>query len=983
MLVVRLLVAVLLALAACTGAHALDPRRALDEYTVTSWTMEDGLPHNLILGMTQDAEGFIWVGTWEGAARFNGRTFTVLDAYTVPDMRLLGVRSIVRDRDDAMLFGTAQYGVIRHAGTTWETLGGTAGAALRVTTLLRARNGDLWIGTEHGLHRLDTAGVLHEPEAGSALDAVHIFSLLERPDGSLLVGTYRELLRIDGDTIERWGNLHALPQGQVRTLVGSRDGMVIAGGDGGAWRIDPDGQTTRLLDIRVESMIEDREGALWISTASQGLLRLVGDRFDRFTTGALNDGRGSTALMQDREGLIWFGTTNGLRRVTDGPAHGIVSNDGLGHGYVRTILETADHTLWIGHADGLDRMRDGKIEGIALPGPGTKGSSVLALGAASDGGVWLGTYDRGALRIPGDSAHPGDAPTVIDQAGGLPSNHVRAVLEDVDGSLWIGSTGGLTHWRDGTFHTYTVNDGLPADFVRALHRSADGTLWIGTPTGIAARSPDGRFRSWKPGDGFPAMGSFDFLEDPDGTIWVASDGGLLRLRDGRFSVYDHRLGLPRNTVFRVLDDHQDHLWLSSNHGVFRVARSSIDEVDAGTRQQLVVDVIDRNDGMPSSQTNGGSSPAGWAAMDGTIWFPTAAGVAVIDPRRVGKPSDNNLPVAIERIGVDSAVQPTAKTIALDTHARRLAIGYTGLHFRAPGNLRYRYRLVGFDDRWLDAGTTTEAVYTNLPPGTFRFEVQAALTPVDWSDATPHATTTLEVVVATPFWRSGWFIGLVAVGVLLLLDGLYRWRSATLRGRQRRLADIIEQRTSELRAKNEALEQATLEREKLMQQLAHLALHDSLTGLPNRRAGDAYLPDAIDKARHDGGKVSIGLLDIDHFKRINDEHGHAVGDAVLRAVADMLRRDFGNEVFAARHGGEEFLIVLGGLTADQALERFEQVRSRIAASGVAGGVRCTVSIGVAHSTEAATPRDLLAMADRRLYRAKRAGRDRVVAEDIEV
>lgn len=970
----------LLALLACCDAFALDPNRHVDEYTITGWTMEDGLPHNLIQRVAQSPEGFLWIGTWEGAARFNGRSFTTFDARTVPDVDLVGVRSIVRD-GDAMLFGTAQYGVFRLADGRWERVGGPDARRLQVTVLLRDRDGALWIGSENGLHRLNADGRLETIGTAQGLTGRLVFSLLQLADGSLAVGTERGLERVEGGAATAWGRSLGLPAAPMRSLLATRDGSLLVGGDAGAWRIGRGETAARhLIGVRIEAMLEDRDGQIWLSTPGDGLLRYHDGSFQTLGAHLSLGGRGSPALFEDREGLIWVGTTNGLYRIADGPVYGIDQARGLSDGYARAIVQTRDGVIWIGHAGGLDRVHEDRVEAVPLPEIGDRPASVLALARAGDGGLWLGTYDQGVLHLPGDG---GVALPRLTRADGLPADHIRALLEDPDGTLWIGTTHGLARRQGDTLRVFGRADGLPADFIRVLYRAPDGVLWIGTSAGIAALRPDGELRAWHPERDFPAMGSFDFLGDPDGTLWIASDRGLLRLRGERFTVYDHAAGLPKDTIFRILDDGRGRLWLSSNHGLFRVARDAFDALDQGRRRQLALEVFDRTDGMPSSQSNGSSAPAGWAGDDGRLWFPTAAGVAVVDPAATDRQPRGEIPIAFERIGIDGQTQPLSAAYTLGPQVKRVAIAFAGLHFRAPRDVRYRYRMTGFDEGWLEAGPDAEAVYTNLPPGRFRFEVQATRVPVDWGEA-QAAPASIDFDIRPPFWRRTGFVAVALAVAVVLVDLASRLRSMHYRRREKRLAALIEQHTHELRAKNAALELADREREDLLRRLEYQALHDPLTGLPNRRAADAFLTETIARLAAEGGQLCIGLLDVDHFKRINDEHGHDAGDAVLREVAVLLVETLGAAGFAARHGGEEFLIALTGQPPETARRGFEALRERIAGSRLSGSggqaLQCTASIGLAVWRAPLGPRQLLALADRRLYRAKQYGRDRVVGED---
>lgn len=411
--------------------------------------------------------------------------------------------------------------------------------------------------------------------------------------------------------------------------------------------------------------------------------------------------------------------------------------------------------------------------------------------------------------------------------------------------------------------------------------------------------------------------------------------------------------------------------------MFRVTRSELDEIDAGRRRLLAVEAVDASDGLPGSQANGASAPAGWLTDDDRLLVPMASGLGVIDPEGIGRRRAGSVPVVIEAVQVDGNDQPLQPAYRFGA-LRRLVIDYAGLHFRAPDKVRYRYRLIGFDPDWIEAGAGMAAVYTNLPPGRYRFEVQAMSLPLDWAHAVAigHAERVIEVV--PPWWRRPVVLAGLVLAAMLLLLSAYIWRVLSSRRQQRRLNAIIEARTRELSDKNHALEQAGREREALLRELEHQAGHDSLTGLPNRRAVDRFLDEALVA----GGPLSLALLDVDHFKRVNDSYGHEVGDAVLHALGTRLAAQRDAHCFAARLGGEEFLLVMPGLAADAALERMEALRRELGALRVATGsveVGITVSIGlVVRGPQLERRNALFSEADRRLYRAKREGRDRVAA-----
>ena len=966
----------LIGLLAAASVHALDPNHHVNEYTVTAWTMEDGLPHNLVHAVAQDRDGYLWVGSWEGAARFNGRQFTNFDQRTLPDIPLLGVRTIVRDRDDAMLFGTAQHGVIRLADGVWSKLEPTVEQRLRVISLRRAPDGSLWIGTDQALHRLWPDGRL-ETIGADAIPSGAVFTLLESGQGDMLIGSEHGLFRFHAGQIENWGQQLGLDASSVRALVRRRNGDLIIGGDGGAFVLASDGPLRQILDQRVESLLEDHDQTLWIGVSSGGLVRWHQNRTERIDAPMGLRGRNSQALIEDREGLLWVGTTNGLYRVNDAPAFGLDSARGLGDNYPRTILRH-NGTMYVGHARGLDRWHDDTFEPVAL---GPDEVSVLALASARHGGLWIGTYDRGVLFLPDGASVAANA--ISDP---LPSRHVRALYETADGSLWIGTTAGLVRRHpDGRLQRFEDQPGHSGSFVRGISPARDGGLWIALADGLMRWHPDQSLERWTSEVDFPGIGAFDVLEVENGDAFIGTDHGLLRLRAGHFSLYDRSNGLPNDTIFRVLQDRQGALWLGSNRGAFRIEPEQFDELDAGEQEKLSVDAVDRASGMPSSQCNGGSGPAGDFDAAGRLWLPTSLGVAVIDPIATAARGRAPVPIRIESVRADAQILPIDAPLSLAASVNRIVVRYVSLHLRDPLDVQYRYRLLGLDRDWIEAGNDIEAVYTNLPSGLLRFEVQAAMAPVDWDGARQLPTATIELKRTPPFWRRLWFYALLPLGLLAISLAWFFWQAARSRRREHELARLVEDRTRELRGKNAALQQAGREREVLLQQLAFQASHDALTGLPNRRAGEERLGNAVREAAATGAPLSVALLDIDHFKQINDQHGHDVGDIMLRHVAEVLvQSGCVKPDDLARYGGEEFLLLLPNQSLGEASTQLRALTERIATSPAVlpdgSHLTCSASIGVTQWRPGLTPSQVVVQADRLLYQAKAQGRNRVVEVD---
>lgn len=975
-----LLTCLLLLVLGMSPACALDPARDISDYAVRNWTMQqDGLPHNLVRAIAQDDQGQLWVATWEGIVIFNGRRFRPLPIDVPDSINTRGINALLRSDGGAMLVGTLHSGVLRHHQGRWQQIGGEAAANLTVHTLAPGHEGDLWIGSNDAFYRLDAEGELHRISGGPETEHGAGAAALRDRHGGMLLGSSGGLMRWTAKGgLHPFGRDIGLPEDcRVRSLAESGDRLWIACTTGlWSWQ---EGELQAHLAHAVEALLVDRHGQLWAAFAGGGLMRfnLQGqmDVLDH-RHGLL--GRNTRSLIEGREGLLWVASTHGLYRIADGPIGRIGGVKGLEDSYVRSILQSASGDVWIGHSSGLGLWREGQLLPIDLPSDSGRTSKppVLALALAPDGGLWAGTFVDGLLHVraplPGRKAE-------VTRVPGAPLQQVRALAPAPDGSLWVGTGNGLMRLVETRWEKVSAPQ-LPADaFVQALLLEPDGSLLIGTGNGWVQRHPDGRFRAWNQSNGLPAWSIFDFLRDDDGSLWLASDRGLLHLRDGHYTRYGKNVGLPHEVLFRILDDRQGHFWLSGNNGLLRIAKADLKAHGGNPGQRLPLEIFDHNDGMPDPQSNGGSQPSGWRHQDGTLWFATTQGVAIVDPQRALQQHQQPLSVLIQSVQIDGVEHMPAATRARLDGGERVRVRYTATNLRGAEKIRYRYRMHGMDSGWIEAGDGMEAVYTNLPPGDLRFTVQAMRMPVNWEAAGSDriAEAVLHLKLPLPWWQQVHWQALAAVLALMLL-----WLAHHLAlRRQRRIRLRMQQRinaaTQQVRKQRDALAAATRERELLLAQLAHQARHDALTGLPNRRAGDEFLDQAITRSRQQGTPLTVALLDLDHFKRINDQHGHAVGDDVLRTIAKHAQQSLGSDVFVGRHGGEEFLIGLPGIAPGIAHHRLESLRREIEILPMNyghGPVRCTFSAGLASWRDGDSAQSLLRRADALLYRAKANGRN---------
>lgn len=995
------LVAALVALLAmlCLCPHALAAKAAapvlqtaaqgkpISAFYRETWTTRQGLPHNQINAIAQTPDGYLWLGTWEGLVRYNGLDFTLFNRTNTPALKDNGVRSLRASADGAVVIGTSRGGVTVRRGDSWKTWSQADGLAQdEIMDAMLDRQGRLWAGTESmGLTMLDHGKATQYNTGNGLLPSNVVFGLLEDRDGSMWVATASGLVHIANGRATILAQQAGLPAAPVFRLFETAKGELLVGSERGVYRRIASSDRFQLLspllpDDGVPSLAEDASGDLWIGTINNGLFRLSQSGVEHFTSRRELPNNRVASLLADREGSIWVGTNAGLMRLSDAPFTTWNSDQGMTDDYVRALSAAPDGGIWIGTGRGLNLWRNNAVVARYTKADGMPGDSVLSLLQDSSGDLLVGTYTDGVLRM-----RAGKIIARYDNAHGMPgSNQIRALARDGQGTLWIGTTRGLVRLRDGKFELFGQAQGLLRDFIISLYTARDGTLWVGTSDGMAHIVGD----VVKPFDMRSVQGAqdvFGFHEDADGTLWVVTDRGLLRYRNGQLRGLGMENGLPVDTLFAVVDDHLGNLWLTSNRGVLRVARKEVEAVLDGKHRQLTFDHFGEADGLVSAQCNGGSGPAALRDSRGNIWIATARGAATVSPGALQAYRHALPQVVLEQVLADGKPVPLDRVLRLPAGTRKLEFRYAALSFLMPRFLRYRYRLDGFDPAWVERGNQHSAQYTNLDPGSYRFNVGASAPGLGqgWS----RDVTSIRIEVAPQPWQRRGVIIAAMLASALLMYGLYLWRVGSLRRRATRLEDMVEQRTRDLREHAERLRESDAEKTLLLGKLREqseaferMALEDALTGVGNRRSLDAALQLAFQRAARTRRPLCFALLDIDHFKQINDRYSHAAGDQALIAVAHALRDALDGAGMLARWGGEEFAVLFERVPLARARELCEAMRQRVEqldCSDYAPGWTLSISGGVAEREGDLRHEALVARADALLYQAKHAGRNRVL------
>jgi signal transduction histidine kinase/ligand-binding sensor domain-containing protein len=845
---VRVLVCLwaLIALCLCaTITHA--------QYRFDHWTTDNGLPQNSVRDILQTRDGYIWLTTFDGLVRFDGVRFTVFNKSNSPGIITNRFVNLYEDAQGDLWASTENNGLTQlHKGrfTTYTVenglpdntiynIGGDGQGNLLLFSGFRLFR---WLDGRF-LHaddlRLPVRGVQsdkvqHLPSS-SDLDtkvicfvdgqlrswdlaglpfALNPFSPMQDGQGNTWFSAENGLLKIsNGQVVKAYTQSNGLPGRQTRLVYGRLPMQALSISEKGAlWLTDLDSMQNHLVaqqppgELKIQLSYADKEGNYWFGTLLNGLYRA---RRQSVTTYSNNQGLIANEvypLFEDREGAIWIGTAgNGLFCFKNG-AFTNYSGAGSFGNYVTSINQDRAGRLWI---NGAWRFEEGRlVRGIDQQVLPDLLGIVWSMCEDSDGAFWFG-------REKGVTCYKDGTTTFYTTKDGLAGDDTKVIIPDRAGGIWLGSYGGLTHFKNGQFTSWTERDGLPGNSVRALYQDSEGVLWIGT-----------------------------------------YDSGLGRLKDGKFTRYTVEDGLFDSGVFQILEDNQGWCWMSCNRGIYRVRKQELDDFAAGKIQAITSIAYSKSDGMLNVECNGGRWPAGIKARDGKLWFPTMGGVAVIDPATV---TTNTQPpqVVIEGVRIENksvAEDSWESVLRIEPAQHNFEIQYTALSFINSENLRFKYKLEGLDEDWVEAGQRRTAYFSYVPPGEYTFKIIAANSDGVWNSEGQR----LRITVLPPFYRTWWFLVLTVFGVTALVFAGFRYRIAQLEQRQ----------AAQQAFASQLIESQEAERQRIAAEL-HDSLGQHLLVIRNRAAlGERVVQDPVQSKNQFDEITASSILAISEVRTIS-------------------------------------------------------------------------------------------------------------------
>jgi signal transduction histidine kinase/ligand-binding sensor domain-containing protein len=785
-------------------------RGVSDDFLISKWTTEDGLPQNTVTSIVQTRDGYMWIGTFGGLTKFDGVRFRVFDSANTPVLKSNRILSLFEDSFGKLWIGTDLGEIYVKDASGFKLFPGELRRQRdSVWSIVEDKQDNIFVSSDSGLERYSfDAGGTFIPGSGRIISNERTYGLYKHPDGSVWVRIQGRIYRIEGETLLAH-DLEKYPvpvPDDILRLAFARDGSMLFGG----WKwlgVSGNGIFKELWSLKLDVQqggyaILTENGRNWLQMESQ-LLEFRGtETINHNLQGTVKSG--SRVIFRDSEDNLWLGTNgDGLIRLTERTIGTLSQLEGFDRTNNFAMVEDRFGAVWIG-GKVLQKIESGKVSAFRSLKGGGKFPIIKTLGIGRDDRLWAGGttglyyFENGQLVA---------LPEFNDR-------ELYSLFFDKEGALWSGGRDGLWRYAAGSTTHFTTENGLVHNSVHYIAQSKDGTIWIGTVGGVS-RLRGGTFTNLTEDNGLSGNDVRAIHEDGDGTIWLGSyGGGIDRFRNNRMDAITTREGLYDNFVSRILSDDEGRFWILGNLGISAVSRDELNRVADRQERFVVSATYGKSDGMLSSEANGGHQPAGIKTHDGKLWFPMLEDIVTIDPAKTSRFAPQVMiesagsRLSTDQRGGNSTSYVEGTVIRVDDGFRNLEIEYTGLSFTKPNKIRFFYKLEGLDDDWTDAAESRTAFYPYLPSGNYTFLVKAVSADGIWSAQTAR----LSIEVAKSFWQTWWFTVIVLLAVICAVALAYRTRIGQLRRRQ------LEQETFSKRL----IDAHELERSRLASEL-----HDAL------------------------------------------------------------------------------------------------------------------------------------------------------------
>ncbi len=770
------------------STEPLKPHRNISEYSHRSWDSKNGfLPYSINI-ILQTRDGYLWLGTDEGLVRFDGMEFSTFNTSNTKAFKTNNISSLVEDRDGRLWIGCRDGGLLSYYDDSFTYyLIKDSLKDDRILSMCLDHENNLWIGTNSNLSYISLDEIPKQTFSGeqcipklSDIDfsIYYATSLFCDAGGVVWVvakGT-SHIVRISSGNKEKKMIFGTPIQAHIQCFLSDTKGRNWVG-TGFGLKVLRDNNLylfsakNGLFNFGVTSLIEDQIGNLWIGTHGNGLYKLdTAGYINKFYVKDEISLDRVMSLFEDTEGGIWIGTRGGgLHRLQKKIFKTYTTNDGLSDNRVWSICESRNNDIWIGTQKGLNKLSFGKssvaITRLSIPGD-EKDDIVRTIIEDHSGVLWISTKNN-IFRYVNQK---------IEQH--MSFGWARAMAVDSANRMWIGGVGaGLVRVQKESYQKYFAEGrNLHRDIfqIKVICFDDKGSLWFGTKDGLYQIKGDSLYYF----DKEPALTGnavMTLFNDSKGILWITVYGfGLFRFNTEdskkQFSHITRDNGLIDNTIYSILEDDYGKFWFGSNKGIFSINRKELVEFCDGKISSVHSVAYGLEAGMESIECNGGNHPSAIKSRDGRLWFPTMGGVTVVDPSNLNQKQDS-LKVYIPKTIVDGVELLTNRLQQLEPgNKRKIEFRYTAINFSNPENVRFKYRLEGYEDDWIDAKSQRTIYYLNVPPGRYTFRVIASMDEQAWRSN--EAAISFEI--PPHFWETSIFKILAGIFILGIIVSITRF-----------------------------------------------------------------------------------------------------------------------------------------------------------------------------------------------------------------
>jgi ligand-binding sensor domain-containing protein/signal transduction histidine kinase len=755
-------------------------------YTERTWQVRDGLPEQTVQAFAQTKDGYLWIGTTGGLVRFDGAHFVVFDQENTPAITENSVFCLTASSDGSLWIGTEGGGLVHYQNGSFRpyfTADGLTNGFVR--KIYEDRSGIIWIGTDNGLFKF-SSGHVERFDSTQGIPAIAVHSIMQDHLGRIWVGGSK-LLVINDNKIQEYELEGLASQNRVKSILEMHDGAIYVGTVSGLQRMVQPGVFKKIKEVNgtVRVLREISDGTLWAGTIGHGIFALNANSGSVISAPASLPSNTVLDIFRDRERNLWVGMQAGLLRLSKTPVSIVPLPEATDSDF-GTVYQDPEGVLWVASTH-LYELKNG----VATPHqfPGLAGVKIRNLLRTHDGSLWLGTDGNGVFLLWGQKL------TQFTTKQGLVNNFCRALLQSKDGSIWIATDEGVSHWTGKEFINFQVKDGLTYFSTRTLLEDRTGDIWIGTDRGVS-HLHNGSVKDDVVTETLRQEKVWTIHEDSDGGLWFGTrSNGLYRFRDGKITHITTTQGLASNSIYQIVEDHKGNFWTSGPNGISLLNRHELDEVANGAHEHLSVELYGISDEVASAEIYGGTQPSGCLGAHDDVWFPSNKGPLHISPNQTAP--TQLPPVIIDQVLADGRELPHSTGISLAPGNSRLEISYVPILLGSQEDIRFRYKLEGFDQTWNQVGSRRVAYYTNLPPGRYTFRVAAFLT-----NDPQHASEATFAIAQNPrFYRTPWFISCIVLLLGLLTWGIYRFRMRQLHSR---FQAVLQERTRLAREMHDTL-----------------------------------------------------------------------------------------------------------------------------------------------------------------------------------